>query len=112
MTWVASVLGLAGGLALAITLARALFGRYLRLRMVIAGLAAALIPGLVLAIAAGAPLGAALGRQIFRELGLPTSGELFGVASGVAVILALVILSGGALGLGAAKAIECWMTRK
>jgi len=112
VTWVASALGVAGGLALAIALARAALGRYLRTRMVLAGLAVALIPGLVLAIAAGAPLGAALSRQVFRELGLPTSGELFGVASGVAVMLALVILAGGALGLGVAKAIECWMTRK
>lgn len=112
MTWIASALGIAGGLALAIALARATFGRSLLTRMVVGGLAVALIPGLILAIAAGAPLGGALGRQLFREIGLPTSGELFGVASGVAVILALVILAGGALGLGVAKAIECWMTRK
>ena len=108
----ASALGIAGGLALAVALIRAMFGRYLRTRLVVAGLAVALIPGLVLAVAAGAPLGGALGRQMFRELGLPASGELFGVASGVAVILALVILAGGALGLGVAKASECWMTRK
>lgn len=112
MAWIASALGIAGGLALATALVRLIFGRYLYTRMVVGGLAVALIPGLLLAVAAGAPLGGALGRQAFRELGLPASGELFGVASGVAVILALVILAGGALGFGAAKAIEWWMTRK
>ena len=112
MTWLATALGIAGGLALAMALARALFGRYLLTRMVLGGLAVAIIPGFVLAIAAGAPLGGAVGRQIFRELGLPTSGEMFGVASGVALMLALVVVAGGALGLAVAKAIECWMTRK
>ena len=112
MIWLATAPGIAGGLALAITLARALFGRYLLARMVLGGLAVAIIPALVLAIAAGAPLGGAVGRQIFRELGLPGSGEMLGVASGIGLMLALVMLAGGASGLALVKAIECWMTRK
>ena len=112
MTWLATALGLAGGFALAMALAKALFGRYLLTRMVLGGLAVAIIPALVLGIAAGAPLGGAVGRQIFRELGLPSSGDMFGVASGVALMLALVVLAGGASGLAIVKAIECWMTRK
>ena len=93
-------------MALAITLARALFRQLLPSRPVLAGLAAALVPALVLAIAIGAPLGSALGRQLFREWGLPTTGDVFGVASGVAIVLALVELAGGALGLAVARLLK------
>ena len=72
---------------------------------VVGGLVAALLPAVVIGIAAGAPLGAALARQLFRDLGLPGSGEMLGVASGVAVVLALAEVAGGALGLGFAKAV-------
>lgn len=104
MTWLATTLGIAGGLALAGVLSRFLFGRQPVTRGVIGGLAVALLPGMLVGIVAGAPLGGALGRQVFGELGVPASGQLFGVATGVAAVLALVMLAGGAMGLALAKA--------
>jgi hypothetical protein len=77
---------------------------------VIGGLAAALLPAILVGVAAGAPVGGALGRQVFRELALPSSGDLFGVASGVAIVFAAVLLVGGAIGLGLARAFACWTT--
>ena len=112
MTWIATALGLAGGLALAVAAARVIFARTLATRAVLGGLAIAVLPALVVAVAVGAPLGGALGRQVFRELGLPSSGDVFGVASGVAIVFAGVVISGGALGLAFSKAFACWMTRK
>jgi len=44
-----------------------------------------------------------VGRQLFRELGLPSSGELFGVGCGVALTIALVLIAGGALGRALAR---------
>jgi hypothetical protein len=85
--------GVIGGLALTLALARAIFQERLATPAVIGGLAAALLPGLVLGLAAGAPLG----RHAF--------GEISGVALGVAVVQALVTLAGGAVGLALAKAI-------
>lgn len=77
-------------------------------RAVIGGLAVALVPAVLVGIAAGAPLGGALARQLFRDLGLPGSGDMLGVASGVAVVLALAEVVGGALGLGFAKAVAAY----
>lgn len=108
MTWVATAFGIAGGLALAVALARVIFQRTLTTRPVLGGLTVALLPGVLVAIAAGAPLGAALGRQIFRELGLPGSGDVVGVASGVALILALAEIAGGAMGLALGKAVGAY----
>ena len=47
-------------------------------------------------------------RQLFREWGLPTTGDVFGVASGVAVVLALVELAGSALGLALARLLALY----
>jgi hypothetical protein len=81
-------------------------------RAVIGGLAVALLPAMLIGIAAGAPLGGALGRQIFRDFGLPGSGDMLGVASGVALVLAGVAILGGAMGLGFAKAVIAYRRRR
>jgi hypothetical protein len=112
MTWLATALGIIGGLALFLALGRLAFRRLLLTRAVVGGIAAAFAPALLLAVAAGAPLGGALGRQAFRELGLPSTGDAFGVASGVAVVFAVILLAGGAIGLAIARAFACWTTSK
>ena len=43
--------------------------------------------------------GGAWGEQLFRELGLPSSGTHFGVAVGIAVVFAAVLLTGALLGV-------------
>ena len=79
---------------------------------VVGGFAAALLPAVLVGVVAGAPLGVALARQLFRDLGLPGSGDMLGVASGVALVLALVEVMGGALGLGFAKAVIAYRHRR
>lgn len=110
--WIATALGVAGGLALSYALGRAVLpallansrDKLLMGRLAIAGIAVALLPALFLSLVVGGTLGSAWGEHTFRQLGLPSSGMAFGLASGIALVFALVLLGGAGIGLLFGKA--------
>jgi hypothetical protein len=94
MSWLASALGLAGGIAAAYYVANPLLpvlvqrspDRLLAVRLALGGTIVALAPAFLLALVAGATLGGAWGGAT-------------GLALGVAFVFALVLLSGAAAGV-------------
>jgi len=111
--WIASALGLLGGLAICYAAGRLALPRVvagttdmlLLLRLTLAGTLVALLPALVLSLVVGVTLGGAWGRRVFEPHGLAASGVPIGVALGVALVLALVVLAGAAAGIGLGKAL-------
>lgn len=95
-SWIATALGLAGGVALALFAAQVVLPRLIRaspdprrtLRLAFGGALAALLPGVLLAVVGGATLGARWGAS--------------GMAVGTALAFALVIVLGAAAGLALA----------
>lgn len=101
-SWLATVLGLAGGVALALAVARTAFPGLIRAsrnprlaaRMAFAGTLVALLPATLLGVVAGGTLGAAWGRQTSTPLG---------IAVGTALAFAVLVLFGAAAGLVLAR---------
>lgn len=114
--WIATALGLAGGVVLAYVLGKAVLPRAvaksqdtsLVVRLAFAGTVVALLPALFLSFVVGGTLGGAWGKQLFGYLGIPSSGVPFGLASGVALVFALVLLGGAAIGILLGKAVACY----
>lgn len=110
--WIATALGLAGGLVLAYALGKAVLPRWveksehisLLVRMAFAGTVVALLPALLLSLVVGGTLGGAWGERAFAQLGF-SSGAPIGLALGVAVVFALVLVAGAAAGVLLAKAL-------
>ena len=113
-SWVATALGLGGGIALAILVGQAALPRLIRrspnvrlsARLALGGTLAALLPALLLSVVVGGTLGSAWGREVFRELGIGSSGVPFGVAAGTALAFAAVVLLGAAAGLVLARLLR------
>lgn len=92
-SWLATLLGLAGGVALALAAAQATLPRLMRasrdprrtLRLAFAGTLVALLPAVLLGVVAGGTLGVAWRSHV-------------GTAVGTAVTFAVVLLLGAALG--------------
>ncbi|KPK04292.1 MAG: hypothetical protein AMJ64_14015 [Betaproteobacteria bacterium SG8_39] len=111
--WIASALGLLGGVALAYAVAKPGVPRMiagakdglLLARLALAGTLIALLPALFLSLVAGATLGGAWGRQIFAPYGLAASGAPIGLALGIALVFAGVVLSGTAAGILLGKTV-------
>ena len=92
-SWIATALGLAGGVALALFAAQMVLPRLIRtspdprltLRLAFGGALAALLPAVLLAVVGGGALGARWGAS--------------GIAIGTALAFALVVVVGAAAGL-------------
>lgn len=105
--WIASALGLVGGVALLVVIAKATVprmvmganDRLLLARLALAGALVALLPALVLALVVGATLGGAWGRQLLAPYGLGASGAPLGLALGIALVFAGVVLCGTMAGI-------------
>ncbi len=106
-TWLATALGLVGGVALMVVIAKAsvprmVMGakdRLLLARLALAGALVALLPALVLALVIGATLGGAWGRQLLAPFGLAASGAPLGLMLGIALVFAGVVLCGTMAGI-------------
>jgi hypothetical protein len=111
--WIATAVGLAGGVALAIALVRAVLPRIaaaspdplLMVRLAFAGTVVAALPALVLSLVVGATLGGALGRQLSAQAGLRATAVPVGQAFGTALVFAVVLLTGTASGVALGKAL-------
>ena len=95
--WIATALGLVGGVALCLLVRKTLLPR-VPSRLAFAGAFVALLPALFLSLVVGGTVGGAWGEQLFGQIGLPASGVPVGLALGIAVIFALVVLGGAAIG--------------
>jgi hypothetical protein len=112
-SWIAGAVGLVGGVALAYAVAkpavpRMIAGakdRLLLARLGLAGTLIALLPALFLSLVVGATLGGAWGRQILAPYGLAASGAPIGLALGVALVFAGVVLGGTAAGIVLGKVV-------
>lgn len=110
--WIATALGLAGGLLLAYGLGVVILPpwlaksehMHLRVRLAFAGTVVAILPAVLLSLVVGGTLGEAWGERVFSRLGFP-SGAPLGLALGVALVFALVLLAGAAFGVLLAKAL-------
>jgi len=105
--WIATLVGLAGGVALAYRLGKLLLPRAiaktkhvtLSIRLAIAGTIVALVPAFLLSLVVGGTLGGAWGEQALGRLGFPASGAPIGLALGIAAVFALVLIGGALLGI-------------
>jgi hypothetical protein len=106
MIWLASALGLAGGILLSFEIGKALLPRMvlrsedmsLSGRLALGGAVVALFPAFLLSFAVGAPLGGAWG--------------LAGLAIGVALIFAVVLVGGALAGVLLAKLVLRYRQRR
>lgn len=104
--WLATGFGLMGGALLAYVAVKPVLLKIisrsadvvLTVRLVIAGIVVAILPALLLAIVVGGTLGGAWGEHLFGLIGFPGSGVPIGLASGIGLLFALVVLCGGAIG--------------
>ena len=118
--WIATALGLAGGVVLAYAAGRTILPRmvarsqdmYLAVRMALAGAIVALLPAFFLSIVVGGTLGGAWGEQVFRQIGVPSSGVPSGLAIGIALVFAAVLIVGTGMGLLLAKAVIVYRQRR
>lgn len=109
--WIATIVGLAGGLLLAYAAAQAVVPRWVEksentgfvIRLGLGGTLVALFPALLLSLVAGAAFGSVWGERLFDRLGLP-AGAPIGLALGVALVFALVLVAGAGLGIVLANA--------
>lgn len=118
--WIATALGLAGGVVLAYVLGKAVVLRAIAkaedmrlfVRLAFAGTVVALLPALLLSIVIGGTLGGAWGEHVFGRLGVPLSGVPVGLALGIALVFALVVLAGSGAGILLGKAVVYYRERK
>jgi len=111
--WIATALGLGAGVVLAYAVGKAVLPRavakaddaLLFVRLAFAGTVVALLPALLLSLVIGGTLGGAWGERVFGRLGVPSSGVPVGLAIGIALVFALVVLGGGAIGMFLGKAV-------
>lgn len=109
--WIAAIVGLGGGLVLALVVAQAVVPRWveksenmaLAIRLALGGTVVALFPALLLSLLAGAAFGSVWGECVFDRLGFP-AGAPIGLALGVALVFALVLVAGAGLGILLANA--------
>jgi hypothetical protein len=121
-TWIAATLGLGGGFALAYALGSIVLPRIVArtedmlffVRLALAGTVVAFLPAIILSLVVGGTLGGAWGEYFFGRLGFASSGAPFGLAVGVALVFATVMLCGGAGAILLGKALvryRKWRTR-
>jgi hypothetical protein len=118
--WIATIVGLGGGLVLALALAQLVLPRWVEksahmhflVRLALAGTLVALLPALVLAVVVGGTLGEVWGERALDPLGFPASGAPIGLAVGIALVFALVTLAGTAGGVFLGKAVLRYRERR
>ncbi len=118
--WIATAAGLAAGVLIALALGAVALPRlmaragnaWLLVRFAFAGAIAALLPALFLSLVVGGTLGSIWGAYLSRQLGLGVSGVPFGLAIGIALAFACVVLLGGALGIGTAGIVLHYRLRR
>jgi hypothetical protein len=111
--WISSAVGLIAGIAFMYLGAKAAVPRMivgardprLLLRLALAGTLIALLPALFLSLVVGATLGGAWGRQLLAPYGLAASGAPLGLALGIALVFAGVVLAGTAAGIVLGRAL-------
>jgi hypothetical protein len=114
--WIATLVGLAGGVALAYQLGKTLLPRAiaatrhvtLAVRLAIAGTVVALFPAFLLSLVVGGTFGGAWGKRALDGLGFPASGAPIGLALGIAVVFALVLIGGALLGVLIARGLVAY----
>jgi len=114
--WIATLIGLAGGVMLAYQLAKTILPRAiaatkhvaLAVRLAIAGTVVALFPAFLLSLVVGGTLGGAWGERAFSQIGFPASGAPIGLALGIAIVFALVLVAGALLGIFLARALVAY----
>jgi hypothetical protein len=77
---------------------------YFLVRLALAGTLVALLPALLLSIVVGGTLGEAWGERALGRLGFAASGAPIGLAVGVALVFALLLMAGAASGIVLGKA--------
>ena len=106
--WIATAIGVLGGVALAYAAARLAWSRLRvskhdhsgRVRFALAGTLAAALPGFFLSLVVGGTFGGAWGEVVLGQTGVP-----FGLACGIAVVFAVVLLLGAVFGFLVAEAV-------
>lgn len=120
--WIATALGLLGGLVLTYALGKAIVPRLVAksrhmpilVHLAFAGTVIALLPALFLSLVVGGTLGGGWGEYAFDQFGFHASGTHIGLALGIAVVFALVVVGGAAIAVFSGKALICyrdWRTR-
>jgi CBS domain containing-hemolysin-like protein len=106
--WVATVIGVLGGVALAYAAATLAWSRLRvpqhehsgRVRFAVAGTLTAALPGFFLSLVVGGTFGGAWGEVVLGQTGVP-----FGLAFGIAVVFAVMLLIGALFGFLVAEAV-------
>ena len=119
MIWLAAILGLLAGFLLAYWIGRRLLprmvaanrDRMLAIWLALGGAIAMLLPAFFLSFVIGGTLGGALGERVTQPLGLGIAGVPYGLAAGIAVVFAAILLIGAVAGIGVARLILRWRAR-
>jgi len=118
--WIATLLGLLGGSLLSYVLGKAIIPRLIAnsrhmpilVYLAFAGAVIALLPALFLSLVVGGTLGGAWGEHAFGRFGMHSSGAPFGLALGIALVFALVIIAGAAIAVFSGKALIFYRNRR
>jgi len=118
--WIATALGLLGGLVLTYALGKAIIPRLVAksrlmpvlVQLACAGAVIALLPALFLSLVVGGTLGGAWGEYAFSQFGFRTSGTAVGLALGIAMVFALVVIGGAAIAVFSGKAFTFYRNRQ
>jgi len=118
--WFSTALGLLGGLVLSYVLGKAIVPRLIAksrhmpilLYLALAGTVIAVLPALFLSLVVGGTLGGAWGERIFDQLGLDSSGAPVGLALGIALVFALVVIAGATIAVFSGKALISYRNRR
>jgi len=111
--WLAALLGLLAGFAIAYRIGSLLVpkmvsatrDRTLAIWLALGGGVAMVLPAFFLSFVVGGTLGGALGERVSQSFGLGIAGVPFGLAAGIAVIFAFMLLAGALAGVGIARLI-------
>jgi hypothetical protein len=110
--WTATALGLIGGVALVYVIGSALARRFpsrsLAVRLALAGAAIAVLPAFFLSFVVGGTLGGAWGEHLLGRIGMRSSGVPVGLALGISLVFACVVLVGATVGVLLGKAVLCY----
>jgi hypothetical protein len=117
--WIATALGLLGGLVLSYVLGKAIIPRLVAksrhmpmlAQLALAGTVIALVPALLLSLLIGSAFGGAWGAHAFSQLGFRVSGTPVGLALGIALVFALVVVGGAAIAVILGKALIYYRNR-
>lgn len=118
--WIATALGLLAGIISSYVLGRVIIPRLIAksghvpilVYLAFAGTVIAVLPALVLSLVVGGAVGSAWGEHVFDQFGLRTFGAPIGLALGIALVFALVVIGGAALAVLSGKALIVYRNRQ